>query len=983
MEFDCLEKRVSRLLRRLGVVVGNRYVWFIIIPIIVSLLLALGGLRFTQDTDIESLFSPDNGPAKKHRQQIKEHFHFNYDGGFVPTRVTDIGRYAHVIVKAKENNGINVLEEKTLAEILKFDHDVKNITVSHTRNGHELKFRYLDICGKWKTSCVDSNILLQLLKYDAGYVNVLHISYPVTVVKGMEYFIGGSLGGVEYLNNTDIIKSAKAMSLLYSLRSDELDDVSGKWEDKFVDLALNFESNNIDISFIVSKTLDDDFVSIIEYMIPYLVIAFLLLTTFAVCTCMMSDWVTSKPILGILGVISALLAVVSAFGLLLLCGVPFIHLVIGMPFLTLGVGVDDMFIMIASWRTTSPRLSVAERLGETFSEAALSITITSLTDALAFGVGAISNFPSVRIFCCYCGVAIVFDYLYQITFFGGCMALIGHREKENRHCITMKRVFPRVEAPSKMYRIFCAGGLSKNRGDDKDNISEHIAAQFFAKYYGPFITHWWVKLLTVVIYVGYIGVAAWGCLHLSEGVSPKQLALDTSYSIEYYEAESKYLADYGPVVQFVITKPHDYSNVTVQNEVRNVVTNAGESEYFFNEGRYTTQCWLLDYLLFLNQTGLTYPDEETFLLILREQFLNSPLFEHYQLDLSFGPQNMTIQSSRFLMISRNVANGSVEVKRDFLHKSRNIAESSWIPMVAYHPTFVFDDHFDSILPSTIQNVLIATVGMLLVSFLLIPQPICGIYVVISIASIVTGVLGYMALWDVGLDFVSMITIVITIGFSVDYSAHITYAFVISPGESRNERAVQSLRLLGLPIVQSVISTLLSISLISAAQNYAFRAISKAVSLGIIFGGLHGLVFLPVFLTLIGPKKSVNTSQKKRSDLEQQGYDFELGEYLANSNHQPFELVRNPIYREYGEERMRGRGTFSEGDLWQPVTSYHRQRPKLQRTASLDRAGVERPRSLYTPNSVKGAYGIRQVELISISGLAASNDDIIICITTSL
>lgn len=50
-------------------------------------------------------------------------------------------------------------------------------------------------------------------------------------------------------------------------------------------------------------------------------------------------------------------------------------------------------------------MSVPERMAHTLSEAAVSITITSVTDVVSFFIGIISPFQSVRIFCIYSGEA--------------------------------------------------------------------------------------------------------------------------------------------------------------------------------------------------------------------------------------------------------------------------------------------------------------------------------------------------------------------------------------------------------------------------------------------------------------------------------------------------------------------------------------------------------------------------------------------------
>ena len=59
--------------------------------------------------------------------------------------------------------------------------------------------------------------------------------------------------------------------------------------------------------------------------------------------------------------------------------------------------------MLAAWRRTRIQDPVPVRLSHAYEEAAVSITITSLTDMFSFWVGAVTPFPSVQIFCVYTG----------------------------------------------------------------------------------------------------------------------------------------------------------------------------------------------------------------------------------------------------------------------------------------------------------------------------------------------------------------------------------------------------------------------------------------------------------------------------------------------------------------------------------------------------------------------------------------------------
>ncbi|KAJ8396819.1 hypothetical protein AAFF_G00014180 [Aldrovandia affinis] len=143
------------------------------------------------------------------------------------------------------------------------------------------------------------------------------------------------------------------------------------------------------------------------------------------------------------------------------------------------------------------------------------------------------------------------------------------------------------------------------------------------------------------------------------------------------------------------------------------------------------------------------------------------------------------------------------------------------------------------LPDTIQNIGVTTAAMLVVSLLPIPNSICSLWVTFTIASVI--VAGFMALWNVHLDSISMIILVVCIGFSVDFSAHISYAFVSKNKPSANEKAVEAFFTLGYPIVQGAVSTILGVVVLCASKKYIFRTFFKIMFLVIFLGCFMALL----------------------------------------------------------------------------------------------------------------------------------------------
>lgn len=160
-------------------------------------------------------------------------------------------------------------------------------------------------------------------------------------------------------------------------------------------------------------------------------------------------------------------------------------------------------------------------------------------------------------------------------------------------------------------------------------------------------------------------------------------------------------------------------------------------------------------------------------------------------------------------------------------------------------------------PVSLQNMVIGAGVMMLVSFLFIPNLLCSLWVAFSIVSIETGVIGYMALWHVNLDSISMINLIMCIGFSVDFTAHICYAYMSSKAKRPDEKVQECLYALGLPIFQGAVSTILGMIALLLADSYIFSVFFKMVFLVVFCGAMHGLFLLPVLLSLFGPGSCTN------------------------------------------------------------------------------------------------------------------------------
>src|SRR5262249_52398610 len=92
-------------------------------------------------------------------------------------------------------------------------------------------------------------------------------------------------------------------------------------------------------------------------------------------------------------------------------------------------------------------------------------------------------------------------------------------------------------------------------------------------------------------------------------------------------------------------------------------------------------------------------------------------------------------------------------------------ESDGLNLIAsyYHPWTGFADQFIMIRGQAVQMVVMASSVVMATSIILIPNFMCSLAILFSIVSIQIGVLGFVSLWNVSLDIISIINLLMCIG----------------------------------------------------------------------------------------------------------------------------------------------------------------------------------------------------------------------------
>ncbi|CAA93751.2 SSD domain-containing protein [Caenorhabditis elegans] len=879
--------------------VVHRWRWFCFIsPLFLTLACSVGFFRMTElrVDDPSYVFTPSDARWRREISVFNENWPLD-ENKFLPGKSFEAKRFVNILIRAKD--GGSIMRDNVLHEIEILNQWIMN-NISIPTDDLKFNLTYQDLCLSYDWVCgANEHIQMLLRRNDVNQILDLH--FPRGGTKDTPVYLGGIFGDVQFFQN-GTLSDAKLTQLFYFLKQDQkmVEEYSSKFS-YALETFLNqvYSSDVITLSFAHYQSLEDGLDENAKAFVPNFVVSFFVLAMYALVSSFTLksssatkiDWISSKPWLAAAGMFSTVLSIISAFGFLFILGVRYNVINTIIPFLIIAIGIDDMFLMNACWDQTSKSLSVPERMSKTLSHAGVAVTITNVTDVMSFAIGCITDLPGIQFFCIYACVSVAFSYFYQLTFFSGAMAIMGEVEREKRHCLFFYRTFQLVdiskmneEADSKLQQIksrsaspapfnYLSSSNSSFSSDSdsfsskktipaefawkeqqspnsslskksKDREEKDRIVHFIGKIYGPFILSNSVRIFSGLIFVVYLAIAMYGCYNFREGLNPGNLVTNDHYIAKYF-SDIKHFWRIGAQLHVAVLNPPNLTISENRNELLKVVSAFENTQYTL--GREGTVFFLLEYLNYLSELNAEVEDTER----LWKTKLNSWLkytggSTQWASNLKINKTDGSFQAFRFQIALKNFVEPN-----DHKHAAqllRDIADHQPFNVVVYHEAFPFADQYLIILPATIQNVVISLLCMAVVSFLLVPSLPSGFVIFVSIVSINIGVFGYMTLWGVNLDAVSMISIIMSIGFAVDLSAHIIYAFVTSHGDTK-QRVIGALETLGWPIFQGASSTIAGISILYTVDAYIILVFFKTIWLTMLIGAIHGLFFIPIFLSL--------------------------------------------------------------------------------------------------------------------------------------
>ncbi|KAF7141231.1 hypothetical protein RHSIM_Rhsim06G0006500 [Rhododendron simsii] len=924
VQLSVVQGCMSKFFRRYGTMVARNPILVLCLSVAVVLLLCLGLIHFKVETQPEKLI---------------------------------IGTTPDVIY----SNSSSILTEENINLLFEIQKKVDGIQANYSGSLISLS----DICMKPLGQDCATQSVLQYFKMDPNnydaYGGVEHVDYCFQHYTTAETCLSAfqapldpstALGGFSGNNYSE----ASAFIITYPVNNDvdSKSNVSMRavaWERAFIQLAKEellpmVQSKNLTLAFSSESSIEDELkrestADAITISISYLVMFAYISLTLGDTPRLSSFYISSKVLLGLSGVMLVMLSVLGSVGFFSAVGIKSTLIIMEViPFLVLAVGVDNMCILVHAVKRQPLELPLEGRISNALVEVGPSITLASLSEVLAFAVGSFIPMPACRVFSMFAALAVLLDFLLQITAFVALIVLDFMRAEDNRiDC------FPCVKISGPF--------MEPNEGPSQRKPG--LLARYMKEVHAPILGIWWVKAIVISVFAAFALASIALCTRIEPGLEQQIVLPRDSYLQGYFNNVSEYLR-IGPPLYFVV-KNYNYSSESVQtnqlcsisqcdsDSLLNEISRASlipESSYISKPAA----SWLDDFLVWLSPeafgccrkfTNGSYcpPDDQPPCCSSSDGscgidgvcqdcttcFLHSDLTNDRPSTAQFmeklpwflnalpsndcakgghgaytesvelqGYEDGVIQASSFRTYHTPLSKqvdfvNSMRATREF---SSRVSSSLKMEIFPYSVFYIYFEQYLDIWRTALINLAIAIAAAYLsfnrlddamrsicclldyyMEFMELSNHLtrsgddyCG-YDAFCLHSQDEVMQGVMAILNIQLNAVSVVNLVMSVGIAVEFCVHITHAFSVSSGD-RNHRTKDALGTMGASVFSGITLTkLVGVIVLSFSRTEVFVVYYFQMFLALVLlGFLHGLVFLPVLLSMFGPPSRSLVIQKQ-------------------------------------------------------------------------------------------------------------------------
>lgn len=840
-----------------------------------------GFANFRTETDGEDLWVPANSISKEHEDIVLEYF-------------DDASDFAAILMETPD--GSNIITKETFDVLWELDAKIKALT---TDSGYS----YADLC----TTVLNSDECDEARRgatrfwgndfdvYEASVTNDAELLESINIdvfPDGQAVSFEAVFGNSATFDDSGAIVSAVAMTQSYSMRqSDGLEDEVSDWQADYQDL-LDEEADTysaiLNVKYLTGRSIDDALAESITGEIYLFVATYVLMVIFVMIVigrCRAGS-VRRRSWLGLGGIGFVMAAGLAAYGVNSGFGVPFTSLSQILPFILIGIGVDDMFVIVASLDHTDENLPVEERIALALKRCGVSVTYTSLTNFFAFMLGSTSSLPAVRGFCLYAGTAILFDFVLQMTAFVALVTMDLNRQAAGKMdwcCCCTNKTFLEEERVKRGVNIRVIGDGESRNADDNGYalraadagkaassaviVHELSAVGRWMRYtYTPFILSAKGKALVILGSLGILAAGIHGVTQATQGFDVLDLAPDDHYSRDFTELARVYELELDTqfIPMGVYTQDVDYPSDAVQAQIQ--ATDDLMLDQRFLSG--PLDSWLSSFIAWAaNGTEYSanvgtsggypvYQDRATFYEAL-SVFTAEEANSRFLRDIVYSTEDSSvIEISRSLtfLIDLTTTDNNIDALQD----ARDVVDLSTLDPKPFEfsPVFIFTEQFLVMYQELILNFVLALVAVAVLSLFILGNITIVVLVCVTVAIIDLELLGFVYHWGLEVNSITVIELIMAVGLVVDYTVHIVHYFLHQdPSISKDTRIAGSLGEIGPSVILGASTTFVGILPMLFANNVIFRVFFKMFLIIITFGFFHGVVFIPVALSLL-PEKAV-------------------------------------------------------------------------------------------------------------------------------